>query len=118
MRVHAAPAGVGLGVHVGMRVKLGKKFLDAHHTQHEHPGLIAIITGAPVAFLKSTPNREVGKFFAVAKDAELGLAAQYFAPTNQTCLPRLIGETIIFEYLFCFKGERNRTLLLGHGLSP
>ncbi len=97
MRVHAAPAGVRFGIHVGVRVKLGKKFLDAHHTQHEHPGLIAIIAGAPVAFLKRAPNRKVGKFLAVAKDAELGLAAQHFAPTDEACLPRLIGETIIFE---------------------
>jgi hypothetical protein len=56
-------------------IKLGKKFLDIHHPQHEHPGLVTVISRAPVAFLKGTRDGEVGKLLAIAKNPKFCLTA-------------------------------------------
>src|SRR5688572_6596835 len=97
-----------------MRVELCKKFLDAHGAHHEHPGLVTIISGTPVALAKGTCNGDLDDLFAIAEDAELGLAAEDFAPSYDGSLAGLIGQAVIFDDLFFFKGKCNRALLFGH----
>ena len=81
--VHRASARDGFGVQVGVGVELGEPLLDVDHAEHEHPGLVAVVARAPVAFAEGARNGEIGEFLAVAEDAELGLAAQHFAPSDE-----------------------------------
>src|SRR5688572_15603061 len=97
-----------------MRVELCKKFLDVHGAHHEHPGLVTIISGTPIAFAESTRNRDLGDLFSVAEDAEFRLAAEDFAPSYDGSLAGLMGQAVIFDDLFFFKGKCNRALLFGH----
>ena len=94
---HRASAGGGIMLHVGMGVKLGKILLDVDHAEGEHPGLVAVVARAPVAFAEGAGDGHLGDFLAVAKDAEFGFSAQHFAPPNQRHLPRLVGGAVIFD---------------------
>ncbi len=114
--VHRAAACGGIVGQVRVGVELGKKFLDAHHACHEHPGLVTIIARAPVTLAEGAGNGQVGQFLAVAENAEFCLATQDFTSTNQGRLPALIGQAVIAEDLFFRKGklDTNITLLFGH----
>ena len=74
MRIHRPPPGIRFVVQIRMGVELRKKFLDIHHPQHEHPGLVTIISRAPVTLLKGTRNGDIGKFLAVAENTKFCLA--------------------------------------------
>ena len=95
MAVHVAPAGVGFKGRVGMRVKLREELLKREQVQGEHPGLVAVIARAPVAFLKSMGDGELGQFLAVAEDAELGFAGQHLAPADDGRLARAVSQAVI-----------------------
>ena len=73
--VHLSSAAGGIVRDVPVRVQLRKKFLNAHHAQHEHPGLVTVITGTPVTFLEGSGYGELGDLFSIAENAELCLAA-------------------------------------------
>lgn len=118
MTVHRASARDGLGVQVSVGVELGEPLLDVDHAEHEHPGLVAVVARAPVAFAEGARNGEIGEFLAVAEDAELGLAAQHFAPADEGSLAGGVGEAVVVEDVFFFEGKQNRALFLGHGLAP
>ena len=118
MRVHLAAAAGGVVGDIGMGVQLRKKFLDAHYAEHEHPGLIAVITGTPVPFAEGAGDGELGDLLAIAKNSKLCLTAEDFSSTDKRSLPALIGKAVIFYDFIFLEGQRNRTLFLGHELSP
>jgi hypothetical protein len=64
--------------------------------------------------VRGARNGDVGKFLAVAENAELCLAAQHLAATDDRSLPALVGKAVILDDLFFFEGKRNRALLFGH----
>ena len=95
----ARPAVAGSCVHVGVGVELGEELLEVDHAQREHPGLVAVVAGAPVAFAEGARDGELGDLLAVAEDAELGLAAQHFAAADDGCLARAVGQAVIGDEL-------------------
>ena len=82
-----------------MGVKLGEKALDGDFTQGEHEGLVAVIATAEVAVAKGVGHGDLGRFFAIAEDAEFGTAAQHLAPPNQAGLPAPKGGAVIVHHL-------------------
>jgi hypothetical protein len=61
---------------IGVGVELGKKSLDVDYAEGEHPGLVAVVAGAPIAFLEGARDGKLGDFFAIAEDAKFGFAAE------------------------------------------
>jgi len=117
MGVHRAARGGGIVLHVGVRVKLGKKFLDARGPEGEHPGLVTIVAGAPVAFVEDARHGKLGDFLAVAKNTELGLAGEHFAAADQGGLAGLVGQAIVFDNFFGRYGQVVvGSFLFGHGI--
>ena len=112
--VHRASARDGLGFEVGVGVELGEPLLDVDHAEHEHPGLVAVVARAPVAFTEGARNGEVGEFLAVAKDAKLGLAAEDFAASDEGGLAGGIGEAVVFENIGGLEGKVKRALFIGN----
>ncbi len=74
MIIHVAPASGRLVSRVGVAVNLSKKALQGKQPHGKHESLIAVIASAPVAGLRGARPRELGHLFAIAKDAELGMA--------------------------------------------
>jgi hypothetical protein len=102
VRIHAAALRVRLGFKIRVCIQLREHLLQAHHAEHRHPGLVTIIAGAPVSFVEHMTKCNVGKLLAVAKDAELGLAAEDFPAANQAGLARLVGDAVVLDDLFFF----------------
>jgi hypothetical protein len=44
---------------IRVRVHLREEFLYADHAKREHPGLVAVIAGAPVPFAKRPGNGKI-----------------------------------------------------------
>ena len=78
-----------------MRIQLREHLLEAHDPQHIHPGLVAVVSRAPVPFAEDVSDGDVGQLLAVTKNAELGLAAQDLAAADQTGLARTICQAIV-----------------------
>ncbi len=69
-----------------MRIELSEELLKCYKIERHHPGLVAIIPGAPIAFAKMVSDRELDELFSVTEDAKFGFAGQDFSPTNDGCL--------------------------------
>ena len=100
MTIHVAPGGVRLGGHIFMGIKLGKELLEGKLVERHHPGLVAVITGAPVPLVEGMGNGELNQLFAVAKDAEFGFSGEHLTPGDDGCLAGAHGEAVIGDQLF------------------
>ncbi len=116
MTDHRAPAGGGFGIQIGVSVELRKKGLEIEDPEGMHPGLVAVIAGAPITFAEGARNGQLGYFLAIAKNAKFGFAAQNLAAANQRNLAGLVSQAVIFEDFVGFKGELG-FLASGHVLS-
>ena len=97
MRVHAAPAGPGVVRDVGVGVELREKFVQRAHAEGEDEGLVAVVAAAPVALAEGAGHGQLRHLFAVAEDAELGLAGQHLPAADEAGLPRAPGDAIVID---------------------
>jgi hypothetical protein len=101
--VHGASGRCRVGRHIGVSIQLGKKFLDVAHPQYKGQGLVSIVAGAKIAWLVTFRQGNLGHFLAVAKDAELGFAAEDFTTADQAGLPAFVCQAVIFQYILALK---------------
>ncbi len=99
---------------VRVSVELREEFLNGVRAEREHPSLVAVISRTPIAFAEGARDGDIRQFLAVAENAKLGFAAQHFASADQTRLPRLVRDAVIFDNFFLIEGKRNGALLFGH----
>ena len=97
MGVHAATGGHGLRGQIRVGVKLGEILFVGMGAQGKEKRLIPIVAGAPIAGSHGMGEGNLRHFLAIAKDTELGLAAEHFAPADQTELTALEGDAIVIE---------------------
>ncbi len=95
MVVHVPAAGVGLQFRVRSGVQLGKELFQCRYPQGQHPGLIAIITGTPVTFLKSVGNGDLGELFSISENTKFRFSSQHLASANNGGLARPICQPVI-----------------------
>ena len=75
----------------------------ATDTLGKHKCLIAVISTAPIAVLKYFGHGNLGDFFTIAKDAELGFTRENLFTAYQTGLATFKSDAIIVEN-FLHKG--------------
>ena len=95
--VHRAAAGPRIVLDVGMRVQLREEFVERADAGGEDEGLIAVVAAAPVALAERARHGQLRDLFAVAEDAEFGLAGQHFPAADQAGLPRAPGDAVVVD---------------------
>ena len=93
------PPVCGSKVRVGVGVELGKELLQGEQIERHHPGLVAVVAGAPVPFVEGVGDGELGEFLAVAENAELGFAGEHLAPPDDGRLARAVTQAVIRDDL-------------------
>jgi hypothetical protein len=114
MADHRAPGGGGVGFQVSVGIQLGKEIAKLKHTQGMDPGLVTVITGAPIPFPEGARHGELRQFLAVAEDAELCLARKYLAPSDDGCLSRTVSQAVVGDDLADREGQVCFRLSLRH----
>src|SRR5688572_33124779 len=90
-----------------MGIKLGKILLQSQFAGGKHKGLVAVISGTEIAGLEIFSHGQLGNFFAIAENTELGFAHKHFFAAGKAGLPAFAGNAVIVKNLFFGKLMRS-----------
>ena len=102
---HLPAARRRVGLEAGVSVELGEERADVGHPGRPHEGLVPVVAGPPVARPERLGHRDVGDLFAVAEDAEGGVASQDLSPPDDGGSAAAVGQPVVGDDGFCGEGE-------------
>jgi len=98
MARHLSTARCRFGHDIGMGVEFGKEFFDRHQIQSQHQRLVPVIAGPEIALPERVGHGKLGRFLAVAENAELGLSRKHLATTKNAELPAPDPDAVVAQY--------------------
>src|SRR5678816_3553336 len=102
-----------------VRIELSKKIFHRRNTNSKHPGLVAVIPGSPIPFVKSAGKGHLWHFFPVTDDTEFGFTTQDFFAAKDTGLAAhttdpIIGNDFADEFIFLLAASSQVELFNGN----
>ena len=79
----------------GIWLAVGEILLPGKLANGGHKGLVAVVAGPEVAVLKGAGHGQLGHFLAIAEDAKLGFAHEYFLAASQRSVAAFPGQAVI-----------------------